>query len=201
MAAEYKVIDNYLPESHFNNLVENLVWNGNFPMHLIKNVAYDGCDAPKNHSYKQNPVSKLFESTFSADKKKKEDYRDWYASHLVYQAPTLYDVSKDYISNLQNIFVDKLIKEESSPALLRIKVNFYASSDRVYEHSPHVDYPFKSRGAILSLNTCDGFTRLYDGTKVDSVANRLLLFDPTNLHNSSTTTTVGGRWNININYV
>ena len=32
-------------------------------------------------------------------------------------------------------------------------------------------------GAIFSLNTCDGYTKFKDGTKVESVANRIVIFD------------------------
>ena len=50
------------------------------------------------------------------------------------------------------------------------------------------------------MNTCDGYTKLKDGTKIDSVANRVLLFDPSKEHCSTTTTNVPARFNININY-
>ena len=55
--------------------------------------------------------------------------------------------------------------------------------------------------ALLSLNTCDGYTKLKDGTKIDSVANRVLLFDPCEEHCSTTTTNVKARFNINVNYI
>ena len=65
----------------------------------------------------------------------------------------------------------------------------------------HKDYSFSHSGAILSLNTCDGYTKLKDGTKIDSVANRVLLFDASEEHCSTTTTNVSARINININYI
>ena len=119
------------------------------------------------------------------------DFNNWYASHVAYSiggkaAPTYND-----IVNLLNFKVK---------ALLKLKVNFYPHTEQIYEHKPHKDYDFNCKAALLSLNTCDGFTRLYDGTTVDSVANRMLLFDGHELHNSSTTTNASGRWNININY-
>ena len=79
--------------------------------------------------------------------------------------------------------------------------NCYPYTHEIFEHSPHRDYDFHCVGGDLSLNTCDGFTRLEDGTKVDSVANRLLLFISSLNHNSSTTTNAKGRYNININYI
>ncbi len=71
----------------------------------------------------------------------------------------------------------------------------------MFEHGRHVDYEFENKAALLSLNTCDGFTRLEDGTKVESVENRMLFFDPGQKHNSSTTTNERGRFNINFNYL
>ena len=65
----------------------------------------------------------------------------------------------------------------------------------------HFDYPFSHSSALLSLNTCDGYTKLKDGTKIDSIANRILLFDPSEEHCSTTTTNIFARINININYI
>ena len=85
--------------------------------------------------------------------------------------------------------------------LIRIKANLYPNTERLHEHPMHSDFPFPHSGALLSLNTCDGYTKLKDGTKIDSVANRILLFDPNEEHCSTTTTNVSARINININYI
>ena len=119
------------------------------------------------------------------------DFNNWYASNVLYfkgrpTAPIHYK-----IVNLLNFKVKLLIK---------LKVNFYPYTEKIYEHKPHVDFDFNCKAALLSLNTCNGFTRFNDGTKVDSVANRLIIFNGHELHNSSTTTNAGGRWNINLNY-
>ena len=50
------------------------------------------------------------------------------------------------------------------------------------------------------VNDCDGYTKLNDGTKIDSIANRLLITDGSILHSSTTTTndkvrvTIGMNW-------
>jgi hypothetical protein len=84
--------------------------------------------------------------------------------------------------------------------LLRIKANCYPSKEKLIVHSPHVDYPFAHRGAILYLNTCDGFTKLSNGTTVDSVRNRLLLFNAGEKHQSTNCTNCKARFNINFNF-
>ena len=51
------------------------------------------------------------------------------------------------------------------------------------------------------MNTCNGFTILDDGTKIDSIENRALLFDPSKLHHSTTCTDEKVRINIILNYL
>lgn len=111
------------------------------------------------------------------------------------------------VSPLYEPIVEIVLKKISPPgswkmkALLRIKLNFYAHTDKIYQHKMHHDYPFEHTGALLSLNTCDGGTILEDGSKHDSVANRMLFFDPSKLHASTTTTNQKGRFNMLINYI
>ena len=71
------------------------------------------------------------------------------------------------------------------------------------EHKPHKDnaQARRWRGAIYCLNTCDGYTGFSDGTKIDSVENRLILFDSTQDHFSTSTSNAQARININVNYV
>jgi hypothetical protein len=85
--------------------------------------------------------------------------------------------------------------------LIRLKANMYPNTATLHEHGMHTDKNFLHSGAILSLNTCDGYTKLKDGTKIDSIANRVLLFDPGIEHCSTTTTNAPARFNINMNYI
>jgi len=64
----------------------------------------------------------------------------------------------------------------------------------------HQDYEWEHKGALLSLNTCDGYTRFETGEKIDSVANRIIFFDPSIRHTSTNTTNDKRRININFNY-
>ena len=96
--------------------------------------------------------------------------------------------------------LDPLFKKLEIKALIRARANLYSNQGKIIEHEKHTDFPFKHKGALFSLNTCDGFTVLEDGTKIQSVANRILLFDPSQPHHSSTCTDAKIRCNININY-
>ena len=122
---------------------------------------------------------------------------DWYATH------TLYDdyVSKSsYFSKMESL-VNRINEIAIVRALLRIKVNFYPYTEKLIEHAPHTDDEFSHMGAVFSLNTCDGFTRLCDGSIVNSIENRIVFFDASTMHNSTTTTTAIGRYNINFNFI
>ena len=94
-----------------------------------------------------------------------------------------------------------LLEKLGEGPLLRIKSNLYPNTEILHEHPMHTDYSFSHSAAILSLNTCDGYTKLEDGRKINSVANRILLFDASEEHCSTTTTNVFARVNININYI
>ena len=94
-----------------------------------------------------------------------------------------------------------LLEKLETRCLIRVKANLYPNTEILHEHPAHVDMKFSHSAAILSLNTCDGYTKLKDGTKIDSVANRMLLFDAGEEHCSTTTTNVLARFNININYI
>ena len=155
-----KLIDNFLPEKDFQELVKGIVWSSTFPFYLNAEVSAEDDDTP--------------------------ELNNWYGNAKLIRNPA------PMFKPLLEYFGDKAF---------RLKVNFYPHTEKIYEHKPHVDYTYEHKGAILSLNTCDGFTRLEDGTKIESIANRMLIFDSFKLHNSSTTTNAKGRFNININYL
>lgn len=85
-------------------------------------------------------------------------------------------------------------------ALIRLKVNCYPNTNSLDIHQSHVDYPYSHKGCILYFNTCNGYTILEDGTKIESIANRVLLFDPSLPHQSTNATFTKARFNVNINY-
>jgi len=81
-----------------------------------------------------------------------------------------------------------------------MKLNCYPRTDTLQTHEFHRDYPFSHKGCLFGFNTCDGATVFEDGTRVDSVANRAILFDAHELHASTSCTNQKARFNLNINY-
>ena len=103
------------------------------------------------------------------------------------------------ISNYFKLVLPILNKIEVK-ALIRVKANLYTYAGTQIEHGFHRDQTYSHKGAILTINSNNGYTLFKDGTKIESIENRLLLFDPSEEHSSATCTDSAKRINININY-
>lgn len=103
------------------------------------------------------------------------------------------------VSNYSNPIIP-LIEKINPRALMRVKANLYVRTDNLITHAPHIDYSHEHKAAIFYVNTNDGFTILNDGTKIESVANRLLMFEAHKQHQSTNCTDERARVNINFNY-
>ena len=114
-----------------------------------------------------------------------------YFTHLFYNNDT---VCSDYMKWGQAL--KDFLKAKS---FMRIKANLYPRTDTIVHHKDHVDLDFDHNAAILYLNTNNGYTVIGD-TKIESVANRILLFNPQIPHHSTTCTDAQFRANINFNY-
>lgn len=165
-----KIIDDFLSHEDHLQLKNLIVFNQNFPLHFQREV--------------------------SGENVKRENW-DWYATHTLYHQD---HPCSPYTNDICNYFIPKFIEMDIFKSLMRIRVNFYPYTNRVKEHSPHVDYKFSHYAAIYCLNTCDGFTRI-GRDKVKSVANRMYFFDGSLEHNSSTTSDDCGRYNLNFNFL
>lgn len=99
--------------------------------------------------------------------------------------------------------ITKLISILEPRSLLRIKANLLTITPTIVEHGFHYDNPERNTGmkiAIFYLNTNNGYTKFEDGRKVESVENRLVIFDGDLLHSGSTCTDQNTRVVINFNY-
>ena len=120
-----------------------------------------------------------------------ENDNECYFEHVIYFRQPCSDIYQ-LLEPLWNLLEIK--------SLIRIKANCYPSKENIVKHAPHVDAPFDHNGALIYLNTCDGYTELVDGTKVESVENRVLLFNAGLEHSSTNCTNAKARFNINVNY-
>ena len=116
---------------------------------------------------------------------------DYYFIHHLYNHDT---ISSNYFYLIKPI-IDKF----KMKSLIRIKCNMYPSTQKAQKHPTHRDYDFKHFGAIYYVNSNNGYTSI-NKDKIESIENRILLFDPSVEHNSVTCTDEKVRLNINFNY-
>jgi hypothetical protein len=125
--------------------------------------------------------------------KHNEKNLNFYFMHMFFS--DRYGMSHYYLEILPII---KIIKPQ---ALLRVKGNLYTKTKKLIQHDEHVDFHFKHKGFLLYINTNNGYTKLKDGTKIESIENRALFFDSSVEHSSTNCTNEQIRVNININYI
>jgi hypothetical protein len=173
----YQVIDNFLKYRDFEKLKDSIIDNVDFSWFMNNDVT-SSYDVEETKSFQ------------------KQDW-NWYMTHTMYlQIPY-----STYFQQVSGLFAKEFDKLDHFKTWIRIKANLYPYTSEVKEHQKHQDYPFTHKAAVFSLNTCDGFTRMSDGTKIDSVENRIIIFDGSEYHNSSTTSNSKQRVNINFNWL
>jgi hypothetical protein len=116
----------------------------------------------------------------------------FYFTHLFYHK---------YMQSNWFSLIDPIQTVINPDVLIRAKANMYPKTPKLIHHKNHIDYNFEHKGAIFYVNTNDGLTVLSDGTEIENIENRLLLFDSSLEHHSTSCTNVKCRLNININYI
>jgi hypothetical protein len=170
---KHEVIDNFLEPREFNALRDSIL-DIAFPW-----FAYTG----------------VTEAKFGKDGRLSQalaEEHHWAFFHLFYQN---YQPNSNHFNSLAS-----LIEKLEIQALLRIKANLYPRTTEVVEHDFHYDFAEPHKSALFSLNTNNGFTILGNGKKIKSIENRILLFDASELHKSTTCSDKNFRANIVINW-
>lgn len=110
-----------------------------------------------------------------------EELHNYQFTHTFYK---LHNATTDWI----NVIAPVLDKIQPS-ALVRIKANLMPRTDIHVLHEYHYDHDyFDGKIALFYVNTNDGYTIFEDGTKIESVENRLLIFNGDILHTGTTCT-------------
>ena len=92
-------------------------------------------------------------------------------------------------------------------ASIRVKANLLTRTDEILQNAFHSDFDKHKKNydnvktAIFYLNTNNGKTIFEDGTRVESIANRLVTFDSNVNHTGTTCTDKIFRSVINVVYV
>ena len=169
-----QIIDNFLPEEQFNE-ISNLLMGIGMIWNYNDVVDYKG------------GTQNQFQLTHS-----------------------FYQPTKGYVSSISNI-IEPFIDLLKVGILIRIKANLTPRSEENKESKFHYDHEYvgsrlpddtlTSYTAIYYVNTNNGYTLFKDGNfKVDSVANRLVIFDSSKLHKAVRCTDKEKRVVINFNY-
>lgn len=104
------------------------------------------------------------------------------------------------LSELYAVLVP-LIDKLGVEALIRLRANNYQYTPTKIQHGFHVDHYYPHETAILYVNTNNGLTILEDGQEINSVENRVVIFDGAINHCSTTCTDKRSRINIVVNYI
>ena len=95
--------------------------------------------------------------------------------------------------------MDSIKKKLNFREILRIRSSLYPRREKQKPDPFHVDYNFNHKVCIFYVNTNNGFTLFENGEKVNSIANRLIIFDGLEKHCSVVQTDTTARYIININ--
>ena len=80
----------------------------------------------------------------------------------------------------------------------RIKANLTLKTSTIQPSPFHFDYP-DMKTAVFYINTNNGYTEFKNGVKVESVANRVCIFD-SNMEHCGTTHSEGGPQRVVVNF-
>ena len=168
------IIDNFLAEKEFVTL-RDVVSGEYFPWFFSK--------AHTTHPYEENNIS------------------PGQFIHMIYT--NLVPTSPHYDSHFHPI-----LKALNVSVLTRVKLNLNPRLSEPFYSEFHIDalkYPedivHQFSTSIFYMNTNNGYTELKDGTKVESVANRLVTFPANIEHRGVTQTDEQRRIVINFNYL
>jgi|TARA_R110000796_G_scaffold1753_3_gene7180 hypothetical protein len=119
------------------------------------------------------------------------DNKNFYFNHNIYKD---HRPRSEFFEALHNVYIKLNVR-----ALFKVKVNCFPRTEKLIKYGEHKDTEFKHKGALFSINTCNGGTII--GEKfIPSIANRMLLFDSSKKHRSTNCTDEPCRVNINFNY-
>lgn len=146
----------------------------------------------------KNALTSLDMNWFYRDNMTSDDENGMcYFTHNFFLKNTIYSP----FFNLLEPLLDKL----KISSLIEVRANMSISKTDTYESSWHVDYPDgNSKTAILYLTTCNAKTLINvekEIIEIDSVENRILIFDTNIFHKMISATDTKRRIIINLNYI
>tara|TARA_R100000008_G_scaffold26289_1_gene14377 strand:- start:43 stop:585 length:543 start_codon:yes stop_codon:yes gene_type:complete len=111
-----------------------------------------------------------------------------------------YMESPHHMKSKHTNFIAPVLQKLAPKRIIRVKANLRTKASGIHKSDFHVDTLEKGKTAIFYINSNNGYTEFKDGTKVNSVANRLVLFDTDMMHLGTSCTDEKIRVVLNINY-
>jgi hypothetical protein len=168
---QIQIIDNFLDEEYFF-AIKSFITSQHFPWFYMNFLTFD------EESEYSDPEAYLFYHKFCD------------AQH---------SVQSEHFHLLDPIFIKLNAKK-----IIRVKCNLTPKKEIILQNRFHTDF---SRGAypgaktaVYYINTNNGYTLFRDGTKVESVENRMVIFDQQMAHTGTSCTDKSNRIVLNINY-
>ena len=97
-------------------------------------------------------------------------------------------------------FIDRI----NAIRFIRVKANLTTMTNEIVKYGWHVDTkecPYKYRTAVYYVNSNNGKTIFKNGQEIDSVANRMVIFDGDLVHTGTSCTDEKVRCVINFNWI
>jgi hypothetical protein len=119
----------------------------------------------------------------------------FYFAHLVYQDNKVH-------SAVYENFILEMLSRLGCNAVSNIRINLLTVKEKQILSGWHIDRPYECNTGIFYLNTCNGYTLLdeKEKIKIESVENRMLIFNSQIKHCAVNQTDVARRVVINFNY-
>jgi hypothetical protein len=174
----FKIVDDFLPVDEFEKLKQIMMYSEKFPWYFNSYVV-------------------------SKDGQRESKY-DFQFVHTLYSE---HRITSGYFEPVVIPFI-QIIRPL---ALMRVKSNLTTISDKIVIQGFHTDVVDSTTGKIVTVpghktavyyvNTNNGKTVFKDGTEVDSIENRLVVFDGGIEHSGTTCTDAKARYVINFNFI
>ena len=130
---------------------------------------------------------------FNDFKNDSDDINNFQFTHTVVRGNG--EVESKFIQYMKPFFNKLNIKK-----IFRIKINLTTRTQKIFNHLYHTDVSFQCTTAIFYINSNNGKTIFKHGEEVNSVANRMVIFNSNLEHAATSHTDEKTRVVINFNY-
>jgi hypothetical protein len=163
---------------------------------IIDNVLPEELYTATKNNFLEYSKFPWFYNNFKVSSTESFDLNNYQFTHMFYND---YSIRSELFQ-----IVEPIVKYLNPESLIRIKANLIPKTEFLHVFEYHTDTLSKSNGrktAIYYVNSNNGVTILEDGTEIESIGNRLVIFDQKISHTGTTCTNEKVRCLINFNYI